>query len=257
MTKKVALITGAGQGIGEAIAKRLSHDGYSVSLVGRTKSKVDRVANEINQDNGDAIAIKADVSDREQVYTAVEQTVQQFGDLNVMINNAAIGPTTPIEKVEPAEFDKVYQTNVGGMLWGIQAAYKKFKQLEHSGKIINATSQLGTKAAPELPIYSSTKFAIRGLTQAAAQAFGKDNITVNAFAPGVVKTPMMFNQYKEGMGVDTVDEKDIENLVSEGIALKRLQTAAEVADGVAFLVGADSNYMTGQTLEIDGGIVFH
>ena len=99
--KKVALVTGAGQGIGAAIAKRLHKDGFAIALVGRTESKVEKIAKEIQNDHGDAIAIAADVADRDAVFAAVEKAANHFGDFNVMVNNAGVAPTTPIDEVTP------------------------------------------------------------------------------------------------------------------------------------------------------------
>ncbi|MGX7052163.1 (S)-acetoin forming diacetyl reductase [Leuconostoc palmae] len=254
---KVALVTGAGQGIGKAIAERLAHDGFKLALVGRHLDKVQKVANEINQQGGEAIAIKADVAKRDEVFAAVKETKAKFGDFSVIVNNAGVAPTTPIMAVTEDDMNWTWGINVNGVVWGTQAATEAFKALGHGGKIINATSQAGVEGNPNLTVYGSTKFAIRGITQTTAKELAEFGITVNAFAPGIVKTPMMWDiAHEVGQNAGKDDEWGMAQF-SNGIALGHLSEAEDVANVVGFLAGDDSNYITGQTIIVDGGMVFH
>lgn len=257
MANKVALVTGASQGIGKAIAERLANDGFDLALVALNDDKLQKVAAELEKKGVKALPIVADVSDRDAVFAAFDKTVAEFGDLNVVVNNAGLGPTTPIDTITPEQFNKVYGVNVGGVLWGIQAAHKAFKKLGHGGKIINATSQAGVVGNPNLALYSGTKFAIRGITQVAARDLAEEKITVNAYAPGIVKTPMMFDiAHQVGQNAGKSDEWGMETF-SKNIALKRLSEPEDVANVVGFLAGPDSDYITGQTIIVDGGMQFH
>lgn len=254
--KKVALVTGSGQGIGKSIALRLAQDGFAVSIVDYNEETSRQVADEINNAGGQALALQADVSDREQVFAAVEKTQKAFDEFNVIVSNAGIAPSTPIEEITPEIIDKVYDINVKGVIWGMQAAIKAFKKLGHGGKIINACSQAGHVGNPELAVYSSSKFAVRGLTQTAARDLAPLGITVNGFCPGIVKTPMwneIDRQISEAAGkpagYGTAE-------FAKRIALGRLSEPEDVAACVSFLAGPDSDYMTGQSLLIDGGMVF-
>jgi meso-butanediol dehydrogenase/(S,S)-butanediol dehydrogenase/diacetyl reductase len=256
MNSKVALVTGSGQGIGKAIALRLAKDGFAVSVVDYNIETARQVAEEINRQGGKAIAIQTDVSDRDQVFAAVDQTQQQLGGFDVIVNNAGVAPTTLIEDITPEIVDKVYNINVKGVIWGIQAAVKAFKALGHGGKIINASSQAGHVGNPELAVYSSSKFAVRGLTQTAARDLAPLGITVNAYCPGIVKTPMweeidrqISTAAGQPLGYGTAE-------FAKRITLGRLSEPEDVANCVAFLAGPDSDYMTGQALLIDGGMVF-
>lgn len=188
-SKKVAVVTGAAQGIGLKIAERLFEDGYSIALVDFNEAVAKESAEKLSKEGQEAVAFKADVSNRDQVFSVLNQVVEHFGDLNVLVNNAGLGPMTPIESVTPEQFNQVVGVNVGGVFWGIQAAIEQFDKLGHGGKIINATSQAGVEGNAGLSLYSSTKFAVRGLTQVAARDLAEKNITVNAFAPGIVETP--------------------------------------------------------------------
>lgn len=255
--KKVALVTGGGQGIGEAICKRLSKDGFAVSVADINIETADKVAKYINQNGGRAIALKVDVSKRDSVQTAVDMTAKELGGFDVMVNNAGVAPTSPIESITAEQFDHVFQINVAGVLWGIQAASKKFKELGHGGRIINATSQAGVVGNPSLALYCGSKFAVRGITQTAARDLAQYGINVNAFAPGIVKTPMMFAiAHEVGQAAGESDEWGMQTF-AKNITQGRLSEAEEVAAGVSFLAGPDSEIMTGQTLIMDGGMVFH
>lgn len=182
--------------------------------------------------------------------------------MDVLINNAGFGPTTPIDTITPELFDKLYHVNVAGDIWGIQAASKYFKTKNRKkdeiiGKIINATSQAGVVGNPNLLLYSSSKFAVRGLTEVAARDLAKSGITVNCYAPGIVKTPMMFDiAHRVGKNAGKDDEWGMKQF-SKNIALGRLSKPEDVANVVAFLAGSDSDYITGQTIEVDGGMQFH
>lgn len=256
MSKKVALVTGAGQGIGKAIATRLAADGFAVALADLKLDSAEKAANEINQNGGQAVAIKANVADRDEVFAAVKTAGEQLGDFNVIVNNAGLGPTTPIDTITPEDFQKVYAVNVGSVLWGTQAAHQAFKQFGHGGKIINATSQAGVVGNPNLALYSGTKFAVRGITQTTARDLAAEGITANAYAPGIVKTPMMFDiAHQVGQNAGKSDEWGMATF-SDGIALKRLSEPEDVANTVAFLAGKDSDYITGQTIIVDGGMQF-
>ena len=256
MRQEVAFVTGAAQGIGEAIARRLAKDGFAVAVADMNTDKAQAVADSINQSDGRAMAVTLDVTDRVQVRSAVEKTVTKLGDFNVIVNNAGLGPTTPIESITPELFDKVYHVNVAGTIWGMQAAIQAFRDRGHGGKIINATSQAGVVGNPNLMLYSSTKFAIRGLTQVAARDLAKEGITANAYAPGIVKTPMMMDiAHQVGVNAGKDDEWGMSTF-SNGIALGRLSEPEDVANAVAFLAGHDSDYVTGQTLIVDGGMQF-
>ncbi|KFI84230.1 (S)-acetoin forming diacetyl reductase [Bifidobacterium psychraerophilum] len=256
MTKEVAFITGSAQGIGEAIARRLVSDGFAVAIADLNLELAEQVAASIRESGGEATAVKLDVSDREGFESAVRQAARELGDLTVLVNNAGIAPTTPIDTITPELFDKVYHVNVASCIWGMQAAVSVFKEMGHGGKIINAASQAGVVGNANLMLYSSTKFAIRGLTQVAAKDLAKDGITANAFAPGIVKTPMMMDiAHQVAVNAGKDDEWGMSTF-SKDITLGRLSEASEVAGGVSFLAGHDSDYMTGQTLIIDGGMQF-
>lgn len=255
--KKVAFVTGAGQGIGKAIALRLAKDGFAVAVADYNATTAKEVADEINRSGGQALGVTVDVSDRDQVFAAVEKARQNLGDFNVIVNNAGVAPSTPIEEITPEIVDKVYNINVKGVIWGIQAAVKAFRAQGHGGKIINACSQAGHVGNPELAVYSSSKFAVRGLTQTAAKDLAPLGITVNGYCPGIVKTPMwaeIDRQVSEAagkpLGYGTAE-------FAKRITLGRLSEPEDVAACVAYLTGPDSDYMTGQSLLIDGGMVFN
>ncbi|HAT55071.1 MAG TPA: (S)-acetoin forming diacetyl reductase [Lactobacillus sp.] len=257
MTAKVALVTGGAQGIGEAIVKRLAKDGFAVAVADLNLERAKTVADSVNETGGQAIAVKLDVANRDEFSDTTANVAKQLGGFDVLVNNAGLGPTTPIETITPEQFDTVYHVNVAGDLWGIQAAIKTFKDLGHGGKIINATSQAGVVGNPNLALYSGTKFAVRGITQVAARDLAKDNITVNAYAPGIVKTPMMMDiAHQVGQNAGKDDEWGMQTFAKD-ITLGRLSEPEDVAAAVAFLAGPDSDYITGQTIEVDGGMQFH
>jgi meso-butanediol dehydrogenase/(S,S)-butanediol dehydrogenase/diacetyl reductase len=254
---KVAFVTGAGQGIGEAIALRLASDGFSVACADMNIETANHVADKINAKGGRALALKVDVADRDDVFKAVQDTVDGLGDLHVVINNAGIAPIAPIESITPEVYRKTFDINVGGVLWGIQAAVKAFKALGHGGKIISASSQAGHIGNPDLAVYGGTKFAVRGITQTAARELAPLGITVNAYCPGIVDTPMM---RKVAQDVAENANQSIEwgmEQFAQHITLKRLSRPEDVAGCVSFLSGPDSDDMTGQAVIIDGGMVFN
>lgn len=254
---KVALVTGAGQGIGAAIATRLANDGFAVAVADMNTETANKVAEKINSNGGRALPIVVNVAERDNVFEAVRTTIQKLGGLDMLVNNAGLGPTTPIDTITPEQFDKVYHVNVGGVLWGIQAATEAFKKLGHGGKIINATSQAGVVGNPNLALYSGTKFAVRGITQVAARDLVDFGITVNAYAPGIVRTPMMMDiAHEVGQNAGKDDEWGMQQFAKD-ITLKRLSELEDVAAAVSFLAGPDSNYVTGQTIIVDGGMQFH
>ncbi|MEL0613973.1 acetoin reductase [Marinomonas arenicola] len=253
---KVALVTGAGQGIGRAIALRLAKEGTDIALVDLNEEKILAVARKIEALGRKTAIFTADISDQKQVYAAVDHAEKVLDGFDIMVNNAGIAQVQAIADVTPEEFEKIQQVNVGGTLWGIQAAAKKFIERKQKGKIINASSIAGHNGFALLGVYSATKFAVRALTQAAAQEYASQGITVNAYCPGVVGTDMWVEIDKRFSEITGVPEGETYKKYVEGIALGRAQTPEDVANFVAYLAGPDSDYMTGQAPLIDGGMVY-
>lgn len=253
---KVALVTGAGRGIGRAIALRLARDGANIAIVDVKEQPMMAVADEVRAVGRRATTFKADVSRRDDVYAAVAHAEHELGGFDIIVNNAGIASIQPLADVTPEQLDTILKVNVAGVLWGIQAAAEKFKEREQKGKIISASSIAGHEGFPLLGVYSATKFAVRALTQAAAKELASDGITVNAYCPGVVGTDMWV-EIDRRMAEITGAEigANYEAFVGR-IALGRAQTPEDVAAFVSYLAGPDSDYMTGQAPIIDGGLVY-
>ena len=184
-----------------------------------------------------ATTFKADVTKRDDVYAAVDHAEKELGGFDVMVNNAGIAQVKPLADVTPEEVDTILKVNVEGVLWGIQAAAKKFKQRKQKGKIISASSIAGHDGFAMLGMYSATKFAVRALTQAAAKEFASDGITVNAYCPGIVGTDMWVEIDKRFAEITGTPIGQTYKKYVEGIALGRAQTPEDVAAFVSFLAG--------------------
>nr|WP_314142580.1 acetoin reductase [uncultured Rhodococcus sp.] len=250
------LVTGAGQGIGRAIALRLASDGHDIALADLNEDKIAGVADEVRGTGSKATIFVVDVSDRDQVFAAVEHAHEALGGFDVIVNNAGIAQVAPLDDVRPEDTKKIWAVNVDGVLWGIQAAAAKFKSLGQKGKIINASSIAGHDGFAMLGVYSATKFAVRALTQAAAKEYAAEGITVNAYCPGVVGTDMWVTIDKRFAELTGAAEGETYDKFVGGIALGRAQTPEDVAAFVSYLAGPDSDYMTGQAPLIDGGLVY-
>src|SRR5690242_1978486 len=242
---KVALVTGAGRGIGRGIALRLAREGADIALVDVGADGIAKVADEVSEIGTKATTFVADVSDRDAVYAAVEHAATALGGFDVMVNNAGIALVGPIADVTPADVARVWSINVDGVLWGIQAAAAKFIELGRPGKIINASSIAGHDGFAMLGVYSASKFAVRGLTQAAAKEYASAGITVNAYCPGIVGTDMWVEIDKKFAELTGAAEGETFEKYAGGIALGRPETPEDVAGFVAYLAGPDADYMTG------------
>ncbi|MBK0869539.1 MAG: acetoin reductase [Saccharopolyspora sp.] len=255
---RVALVTGAGQGIGRAIALRLAADGLDVAIndVASKAGALKDLAAEIEATGSRTATVTADVSQPAEVDSMVGQVGEQLGKLDVMVANAGIAHVKPLLEVTPEEFDQLMSINLRGVHLCYNAAARRMIEQGTGGKIIGACSIVGYRPFPLLGPYSASKWAVRGLTQAAAMEWSQHGITVNAYCPGIVGTAMW----------DHIDEKLAENeglrkgqaieKYSEMIQLGRVSVPEDVAKFVSYLASPDSDYMTGQSVMIDGGVQF-
>ena len=257
MTKqKVAIVTGSGQGIGREIAFRLADDGFAVVISDINMDLAESTAQELRDQGKDSFAVQGNVSIRDDQFSLVKQAVEKYGRVDVFVNNAGIAQVAPLLEVTEEDLDAIFKINVYGVLYGIQAAAEQMKKQDGRGKIINACSIAGHKGYSLLGTYSATKFAVRGITQTAAQELAQFNINVNAYCPGIVGTKMwdlVDARMAKYMGLEIGEAF---KKFSESITLGRPSEPEDVAKFVSYLASSDSDYMTGQSVLIDGGVDF-
>ena len=252
-----AVVTGAARGIGRAIAAGLRADGFSVVIADLDEVKGRAVAKEIAAANGgNAIFHRADVTDRTSVRGAIDACTKQFGSIKVMVNNAGFNKPERFLEASEAIWHKIMDVNALGVMIGIQEAGKAMIAAGVKGKIINTASIAGRSGYADWAPYCASKFAVVALTQAGARALASKGITVNAFAPGVVDTPLWTQLDKDlmAMGVSSAPGEAMQNF-SSSILLGRVAQPADVVGTVRFLASPASDYMTGQVLMIDGGMI--
>lgn len=250
------IVTGAGQGIGEAMARALASRGASLVIADLAEAKAEKVAQSIRDTGAKAIGVRVDVADRASVKAMIEATVKAFGRLDVIFNNAGIAQTRRFLAITEEDWHRVMDTNGLGALICMQEAAKQMIAQKGGGKIVNTASIAGKQGYEPLAHYSASKFAVVALTQAGARAFAPEKITVNAICPGVVATPM-WKHIDKGFrdeGLTHRENEAFENF-SSTILLGRPSVAEDLAGVACFLASADSDYMTGQSLVVDGGMV--
>ncbi|HBT49454.1 MAG: dehydrogenase [Caldanaerobacter subterraneus] len=242
--KRVAFVTGGSRGIGRAIAVRLAKDGFNIAITYVKDDKsAEEVVEEVKKHGVDALAIKCDVSKYHEVEKAVEKVIEEFGSIDVVVNNAGITKDNLILKMEEEEWDQVIDVNLKGAFNVIKFA-SKYMIKKRKGKIINISSVVGLMGNVGQANYAASKAGIIGLTKSVAKELASRGITVNAVAPGFIETDMT-NVLKE----------DIKEAMLKSIPLKRAGKPEEVAEVVAFLASSASDYITGQVINVDGGMV--
>jgi meso-butanediol dehydrogenase / (S,S)-butanediol dehydrogenase / diacetyl reductase len=249
----VVMITGGAQGIGEGIARRLASEGAAIAIADLNADKAKAVAETLKGDGAaGAISVQVDVGDRGQVKTVVDS----FGRLDVLFNNAGFNKPLPFLEVDEANFNSIIRVNAWGVMLGIQEGAKQMIAQGGGGMIINTASIAGRQGYAEFAPYCCSKSAVISLTQAGAREFAKHKITVNAFAPGVVVTPLW-----DGLEQDMIDKGVIKKKgefiesFSASILLGYPSKPDDLAGIAAFLASHDSDYITGQVIMSDGGMV--
>ena len=256
--KRVAIVTGAARGIGRGIAERLGRDGLHVivaDLPGASEGIAETVST-IEAAGGAATGATVDVANEDSVDALVAEAVAAGGKLDVFVANAGIAQVETLLDYSTADFEKIFDVNVKGVFFSYRAAAKQFIAQGTGGKIVGAASIVAFRPFALLGPYSATKWAVRGLTQAAAMEWAEHGITVNAYGPGIVGTAM-WDLIDEKLGAKQGLEKGealAEN--AKSILLGRVSVPDDVARMVSFLASEDSDYVTGQTLLVDGGIQF-
>ena len=241
---KVALVTGASRGIGRAIALRLASEGAKVAInyAGNT-AKAEAVKAEIEQNGGEAILVQADVSDSASVDAMVAKVVEAFGQIDILVNNAGITRDGLMMRMKDEDFDAVINTNLKGVFYCTKVV-SKLMMKKRSGRIINMASVVGLMGNAGQTNYAAAKAGVIGFSKSAAKELAARGITVNMVAPGFIATDM------------TAEMKDkAKEMTLAGIPLKRMGEPEDVANAVLFLASDNASYITGQTINVDGGMV--
>jgi len=240
---KVALVTGASQGIGEAIAKRLAAQGATVVCAARTLSKLQEVANAITNAGGKADVVAVDLADAGSVKAAVATTVERHGAIHILVNNAGITRDKLLIQMKEEDWDAVVDTNLKGAWTAIQAATKPMMK-QRWGRIVNIASVVGQMGNPGQANYVAAKAGLIGLTKSVARELASRNVTANAVTPGYIETAMT-----SGL------PEDVKAEFTKQIPLGRMGTADDIAAAVVFLASEEAGYITGQTLSVNGGML--
>ncbi len=256
LTGKIAIVTGASQGIGRAITLRLAREGASLVIGDIDVEAAEKVAREVRDGGTEALVMKLDVTKAEEVNKVIGEIVEKFGRIDILVNNAGISSMALVVDLKEKDWDANVNVNAKGVFLCSQAVARQMIK-QKSGKIINNASLAAKRGAPFLGHYSASKFAVLGLTYTMALELASYGITVNAVCPGIVETGMIKREWKwegdlRGMTADQVREE-----VLSTIPLGRLAQPEDIAAVVAFLASKDADYMTGQALNINGGMENH
>ena len=250
---RVVVVTGGASGIGAAIARGCAAEGAAVVVADRDEPAARVVADEIGADGGRALAVRVDVTDRATVAEGIRATVEGFGRLDVMFNNAGFNEPMRFLDITEENFRRIMEVNALGVLIGTQEAAGQFLTQGSGGKIVNTASIAGRTGFANFAPYSASKAAVISLTQAAARALAADGITVNGFAPGVVATPLWT---KLDADLERIGAGDTGfDSMSASILLGRPAQPEDIVPTALFLAGPDSDYITGQIIPIEGGMV--
>ena len=245
LTNKVAIVTGAGQGIGAAIAMTLAAAGASVAVNDINPDRAEKIASQIRAAGGQALAVTGDISNKFQCVNVVETTHSEWGQIDVLVNNAGVMPQVSILKMDEWDWTRCMDVNLKGTFFMTQLCSRVMSDEngERGGVIVNIGATDGVAAAlPGRSAYAATSAGVVGFAKACARELAEFGIRVNTVLPGLIETPM--TQYR--MGEETA-------VLTPQIPLKRLGTAQEVADTVLFLCTDSSRYITGITITVDGG----
>ncbi|SIT67514.1 3-oxoacyl-[acyl-carrier-protein] reductase [Edaphobacillus lindanitolerans] len=241
---KTAIVTGASRGIGRAIAIRLAEEGARVAVnYAGSEDKANETVRIIEEAGGEAFAIRASVSDADDVKTLVDETASRFGSVDILVNNAGITKDNLLMRMKEDEWDDVIDTNLKGVFLCTKAVARPMMK-QRSGTIVNLASVVGVAGNAGQANYVAAKAGVIGLTKTAAKELSARGIRVNAVAPGFITTDM----------TDKLPEEVKEGMLGQ-IPLGKLGSPENVADAVLFLASGDSEYITGQTLHVDGGMV--
>lgn len=263
---KVAIVTGSGQGIGKGIALRLANEGAHVVIAEYKADNAHAVADEINAIGARPLAYPVDIGDTDQINQMVNDVVAEFGKLDILVNNAGVLETVPLFELTPAKWDWLQRVNQRGLFFCLQAAamqmvtqipdeVKAAGKADHSyGKIVNLSSVAGRKGRPYAAHYSAAKWAVISITQSAAAYLAPYNINVNAICPGVVPTPMWEDIDKTQAARFGLQQGEWIQSTVDKVPLKRAAKPDDIGAAVAFLCSEDADYITGQALNVDGGM---
>lgn len=247
---QVAIVTGAGQGIGRAVACRLARDGFAVAIVDINPVKLGKVKNEIESQGGQVLALQADLTKLEDIQTVITRSIE-WGNLKVLVNNAGRVMINPFLEITEQEWDSILALNLKSVFFAIQFAAK---HMQAGGRIVNLSSISGRSGRPDQPHYAAAKCGVISLTQSAALAFASKGITVNAICPGVVDTPMTMDIHEiRGKNLGITPEESLKRMIAK-IPLGRLEQPDDVAGAISFLCSSDAAYITGQSLNVCGGM---
>ncbi|MFP4588661.1 MAG: SDR family NAD(P)-dependent oxidoreductase [Candidatus Bipolaricaulota bacterium] len=245
LENKTALVTGAASGIGRHIALQLAEEGAAVTVadIRQEPRESGKPTHElITEQGGSAQFLKADVSKVEELEDVINSTFQEFGSLDIMVNNAGIYPgLVPIEEIDEESYDKLMEVNLKGAFFGSKLAAEKMKEEGIEGSIVNISSIAGLVGFQESSTYCASKGGITNLTRELALELGPDGIRVNAINPGVIETAM------------TTQDEDVAGTMVEQIPLRRDGKPGDIADAAVFLASDRSSYITGHNLVVDGG----
>src|SRR5947199_1879837 len=242
LSGRVALVTGASQGIGRACALKLAAAGAAVAVAARNQNKLNELVNEITAANGKAAAFALDVCDEEQIKSAIKAAIAQFGKIDILVNNAGVTRDQLVMRMKRSDWDDVLKTNLTGPYLCIQQVIGSMLK-QRWGRIINITSIFGQIGHAGQANYASSKAGLIGLTMAIAREVASRNITCNAVAPGFIETAMT-----AGLA------EDFKQNALKVIPLGRVGTAEDVANAVAFLASDEASYITGHVLNVNGGM---
>ncbi len=243
LSGRVALVTGASQGIGRACALKLAESGATVALAARNQGKLNETLQEITGKGGQAAAFTLDVADEEQIKSAVKSALAQFGKIDILVNNAGITRDQLVMRMKRADWDAVLHTNLTAAYLCIQQVIGSMLK-QRWGRIINMTSIFGQMGQAGQANYAASKAGLIGLTMAIAREVGSRNITCNAVAPGFIETAMT-----------AAFSEDFRQNALKNIPLGRIGTPQDVASAVAFLASEDASYVTGHVLNVNGGML--